>query len=115
MLPVTLITPSWRDVRRAIEIAQRDDLRVVGQATINGVQVFAVPSRSHTGAVHLPYVDAASQRVICDCEGYQYRGVCAHAMVATRAIIAEAQTVVDAMRGQGLPAVTPAEQRREAV
>jgi hypothetical protein len=115
MLPVTLISPTWRDVRRAIEIAQQDELRVVGQATINGTQVFAVPSRSHPGTVHLPYVDAASQRVICDCEGYHYRGVCAHAMVATRAIIAEAQAVVDAMRDQGLPALAPAEPRREAV
>ncbi len=108
------INPTWRDVRRAIEIAQQDGLRVVGTTTINGVQVFAIPSRSHPGTVHMPYVDPEQQRVVCDCEGYQYRGVCAHAMVATRAIIAQAQTVVDALRGQGLPALAPAEQEREA-
>lgn len=104
MLPITPLQPTWRDVRRAIQHAQQAGMRVIGRATINGTQVYAVPSRSQPGLVHLPYVDAATQRVVCDCAGYRYRGVCAHAMVATRAIIADAQAVVDAMRGQGLPA-----------
>lgn len=95
------IQPTWRDTRRAIEIAQQDGLRIIGHATINGAQVFAIPSRSQPGTVHLPYVDPAVQRVVCDCAGYAHRGVCAHAMVVTRAIIAQAQSVIEAMHDGG--------------
>jgi hypothetical protein len=91
------ITPSWRDIRRAIEIVQVDSMRVVGRVVANGTQVYAVPSRSQPGMVHLTYIDPATRRIVCDCPGYQHRGVCAHAMVATRAVIDEAQTVIDAM------------------
>jgi hypothetical protein len=100
------ITPTWRDVRRAIEIAKHDDLRIVGQAMINGVRVFAIPSRSQPGTVHLPYVDALAQRVICDCQGFQYRGVCAHTMVVTRHLVSEAQGVINALRNQPAPPPT---------
>jgi hypothetical protein len=91
------IQPTWRDVRRAIEIAQQANLRIIGHATINGAQVFAIPSRSQPGMVHLPYVDPAQQRVVCDCPGFAHRGVCAHAMVVTRALVAQAQEVIEAM------------------
>lgn len=91
------ITPSWRDIRRAIQIAQNDRMQVVGKTLANGTQVYAIPSRSQPGMVHLAYIDPATRRIVCDCPGYAHRGVCAHAMVATRAVIDEAQTVIDAM------------------
>ena len=100
MESVYFIQPTWHDVRRAIEIAQRDEMHIMGQSTINGAQVFAVPSRSQPGTVHLPYVDPTLQRVMCDCAGFRHRGVCAHAMVVTRAVIAQAQSVIDAMQHQ---------------
>ena len=102
---MVFITPTWRDVRRAIEIAKQDDLHISGQATINGTRVYAVPSRSQPGTVHLPYVDAVAQRVICDCPGFQYRGVCAHTMVVTRQLVSEAQSVISALRGHPAPAL----------
>jgi hypothetical protein len=89
------VLPRLQDVRRALEIAQNDHLSVVGKVAANGTQVYAVPSRSHPGSVHLPYIDTSSQRVVCDCLGYRYRGVCAHAMVATRELIADAQAIVE--------------------
>ena len=92
---MTPITPKLSDIRRAIEIAQHDKLQVVGKATVNGAQVYAVPSRSHPGQVHLPYIDTSTNRIVCDCPGFGYRGVCAHAMVATRAVIAEAQSAYE--------------------
>jgi hypothetical protein len=95
---MVIITPTWRDVRRAIEIAKQDDLRIMGQTVINGVRIFAIPSRSQPGTVHLPYVDAMAQRVVCDCPGFQYRGVCAHTMVVTRHLVSEAQGVINALR-----------------
>lgn len=90
------ITPKISDIRRAITIAQRDQLRVVGKVDANGTQVYAVPSRSQPGHVHLPYIDPATTRIVCDCPGYEHRGVCAHAIVATRAVIGEAQARFEA-------------------
>ena len=88
---MTPLMPKLSDIRRAIEIAYQDELHVIGKATVNGAQVYAVPSRSHPGSVHLPYIDTTTNRVVCDCPGYLHRGVCAHAMVATREVIAEVQ------------------------
>jgi hypothetical protein len=88
------ILPRLSDVRRAVEIAHRDHLNVVGKVNANGSLVYAVPSRSNPGTVHLPYVDPRSNRVVCDCVGYRYRGVCAHAMVATREVIAETRSLL---------------------
>lgn len=93
-----LITPRLSDVRRAIEIAQHDDLQVVGKVDANGTHVYAVPSRSEPGKIHLPFIDPVQSRIVCDCVGYQYRGVCAHAMVVTRAIIDEAQMLIEAQQ-----------------
>jgi len=93
------IVPKMSDVRRALEIAQQDHLHIVGKVEVQGTSVYAVPSRSHPGHVHLPYVDRVSQRIVCDCLGYQYRGVCAHSMVATREIIAEAEVNLKSRTG----------------
>ncbi len=102
------IIPHISDVRRAIVRARQDNLQVVGQVDAEGIRVYAVPSRSHPTTVHLVYIemvkndrsapssDPSQCRVICDCPGFHYRGVCAHTMVVTRAIIAEAQSTVTA-------------------
>ncbi len=95
------IIPQISDVRRAIARARQDNLQVVGQVDAAGIRVYAVPSRSRPTTVHLAYIsappsDPAQCRVICDCLGFHYRGVCAHTMVVTRAIIAEAQSTVTA-------------------
>ncbi len=95
------ITPQIRDVRRAIAHARQANLRVVGQVDADGTRVYAVPSRSRPTTVHLAYIsadtlDPSQCRVICDCLGFHYRGVCAHTMVVTRAIIDEAQSTVTA-------------------
>ena len=92
------VMPKLSDIRRSIEIAYHDNLKVIGKVNANGTMVYAVPSRSQPGVIHLPYVDTSTNRVVCDCQGYEHRGVCAHAMVATRAIIAEAQAAFDAVQ-----------------
>lgn len=99
MMMITPLVPRLADVRRAIETAQRERLHVVGKTDANGIHVYAVPSRSQPGQVHLPYIDPVLNRVVCDCLGYRYRGVCAHAMTATREVIAEAEALAAALRG----------------
>ena len=96
---MTPLMPKLSDIRRAIEIAYQDNMKVIGKANVNGAQVYAVPSRSQPGSVHLPYVDTTTNRIICDCPGFEHRGVCAHAMVATREVIAEAQSAFDGAPG----------------
>ena len=102
MIPVT---PRLSDVRRAISHAQENELAVVGKAEVNGIHVYAVPSRTEPHKVHLAYIDPVQSRVICDCPGFQFRGVCAHAMVVTRTIIDEAQATLEAARNQRPPEV----------
>jgi hypothetical protein len=63
---------------RAVQIAKRDALCVVGHGTRkrDGVQVFAVPSRSEANRLHV--VAVLSDRLECDCLASQNGRVCAH-------------------------------------
>ncbi len=81
---------------RALALAEKAGLKVAGATTINGTRVYAVPSHSDAGHVHL--VTIANGVAECDCKGYQYRGLCSHAAVAYAAY--EMEVKADAARRQ---------------
>ncbi len=65
-------------LERAVEIAQRDGLEVVGHGTRkrDGAAVYAVPSRKEANRLHLVAVEG--KRLSCDCAAGQHGRVCAH-------------------------------------
>ncbi len=74
--------------QRALEIAVRDGLQVVGQGwTRDGRQCFAVPSRSERNRWHLVVV--VGTRLVCDCYAGRRGRVCAHRATVHERLLAE--------------------------